>query len=163
MVFDPVQLRRHIETYLAAVREHYRVERAILFGSYARGNQREDSDIDLIVISPDFRGMPKLERHQELGWIAWKAKTDYLEPLGFTSEEYENASPLGLLGEVRDTGVVVYEAGAVTAVRESSPAYSAERNMPTMKVVIPLAGFGTRLRPHTFTKPKPLINVAGKP
>jgi glucose-1-phosphate thymidylyltransferase len=32
-----------------------------------------------------------------------------------------------------------------------------------MKVVIPLAGFGTRLRPHTYTKPKPLINVAGKP
>lgn len=32
-----------------------------------------------------------------------------------------------------------------------------------MKLVIPLAGFGTRLRPHTFTKPKPLINVAGKP
>src|SRR5882724_7343932 len=33
----------------------------------------------------------------------------------------------------------------------------------SMKVIIPLAGFGTRLRPHTFTKPKPLINVAGKP
>jgi len=33
----------------------------------------------------------------------------------------------------------------------------------TMNVIIPLAGFGTRLRPHTFTKPKPLINVAGKP
>ncbi len=32
-----------------------------------------------------------------------------------------------------------------------------------MKVVIPLAGFGTRLRPHTYTKPKPLVNVAGKP
>ena len=31
-----------------------------------------------------------------------------------------------------------------------------------MKVIIPLAGFGTRLRPHTYTKPKPLINVAGK-
>jgi glucose-1-phosphate thymidylyltransferase len=31
-----------------------------------------------------------------------------------------------------------------------------------MKVVIPLAGFGTRLRPHTYTKPKPLITVAGK-
>jgi glucose-1-phosphate thymidylyltransferase len=32
-----------------------------------------------------------------------------------------------------------------------------------MNVIIPLAGFGTRLRPHTFSKPKPLINVAGKP
>ena len=32
-----------------------------------------------------------------------------------------------------------------------------------MKIVIPLAGFGKRLRPHTFTKPKPLIIVAGKP
>jgi len=32
-----------------------------------------------------------------------------------------------------------------------------------MKVIIPLAGFGTRLRPHTYTRPKPLISVAGKP
>ncbi len=31
-----------------------------------------------------------------------------------------------------------------------------------MKVVIPLAGKGTRLRPHTHTVPKPLLEVAGK-
>jgi glucose-1-phosphate thymidylyltransferase len=32
-----------------------------------------------------------------------------------------------------------------------------------MKAVIPVAGAGTNLRPHTFTQPKPLIPVAGKP
>ncbi len=32
-----------------------------------------------------------------------------------------------------------------------------------MKVIIPVAGFGTRLRPHTLTKPKVLLNVGGKP
>lgn len=32
-----------------------------------------------------------------------------------------------------------------------------------MHVIIPVAGRGTRLRPHTHTKPKPLVTVAGKP
>lgn len=32
-----------------------------------------------------------------------------------------------------------------------------------MRAVIPVAGVGTRLRPHTYTLPKVLLNVAGKP
>lgn len=32
-----------------------------------------------------------------------------------------------------------------------------------MKIVIPTAGLGTRLRPQTWSKPKPLVPVAGKP
>lgn len=31
-----------------------------------------------------------------------------------------------------------------------------------MKIIIPMAGRGTRLRPHTLTVPKPLVKVAGK-
>ncbi|HCZ08240.1 MAG TPA: nucleotidyltransferase, partial [Flavobacteriales bacterium] len=32
-----------------------------------------------------------------------------------------------------------------------------------MNLIIPMAGRGSRLRPHTLTVPKPLVHVAGKP
>ncbi len=32
-----------------------------------------------------------------------------------------------------------------------------------MKLVIPMAGLGTRMRPHTWSRPKPLLPVAGRP
>lgn len=32
-----------------------------------------------------------------------------------------------------------------------------------MKIIVPMAGMGKRMRPHTLTVPKPLIKVAGKP
>jgi glucose-1-phosphate thymidylyltransferase len=32
-----------------------------------------------------------------------------------------------------------------------------------MRIIIPMAGWGTRLRPHTLTIPKPMLPVAGKP
>ena len=32
----------------------------------------------------------------------------------------------------------------------------------TLKIVIPMAGWGTRMRPQTWSKPKPLVSVAGK-
>jgi len=35
--------------------------------------------------------------------------------------------------------------------------------MKNIRAIIPVAGIGTRLRPHTYTLPKVLLNVAGKP
>lgn len=32
-----------------------------------------------------------------------------------------------------------------------------------MKIIVPMAGIGSRLRPHTLTVPKPLTKIAGKP
>ncbi len=35
--------------------------------------------------------------------------------------------------------------------------------MKTIKAILPVAGTGTRLRPHTLTRPKVLLPIAGKP
>jgi glucose-1-phosphate thymidylyltransferase len=32
-----------------------------------------------------------------------------------------------------------------------------------MNIIIPMAGMGKRMRPHTLTTPKPMVHVAGKP
>lgn len=37
-----------------------------------------------------------------------------------------------------------------------------EQKNKIMKIIIPMAGKGSRLRPHTLTTPKPLINLSGK-
>jgi len=110
MVLGEDRLRGHLDRYLAFVRAEIDVHKVVLYGSYAYGIPHDDSDIDLVILSNDFAQMPKLERHQWLGWIAWQAGTNYIQPLGFTPKEFESASPLSLLGEVREKGVVVYEA-----------------------------------------------------
>ena len=36
-------------------------------------------------------------------------------------------------------------------------------DLDRMWAVVPVAGYGTRLQPHTYTRPKPLLHVAGQP
>lgn len=60
-----------------------------LFGSYARGDWIEDSDIDLIVVSSRFRGTPLNDRLVMLRKLA--PDTHAFEILAYTPEEFEKA------------------------------------------------------------------------
>ncbi len=65
-----------------------RVERFYLFGSHRNGTQREGSDIDLVVVSPDFEKLGLWDRL----WLLGTAAGRILEPIeaaGFTPEEIE--------------------------------------------------------------------------
>lgn len=65
----------------------FRIQRMILFGSRARGDHLRTSDIDLIVISEDFRGMYFLERIRRIARL-WDGDLR-LEVLPYTPEELE--------------------------------------------------------------------------
>ena len=118
MVYGDRELISRITRYLAFVGGHLRVERAFLYGSYAYGVPRSRSDIDLVVLSPDFAAMDRRRRQEQLAIWAWQAGVGDIEALGLTPEEFEATSDLSLLGEVREKGVVVYDA----AYPERTPA-----------------------------------------
>ncbi|HJW84346.1 MAG TPA: nucleotidyltransferase domain-containing protein [Anaerolineae bacterium] len=123
MVLTADQVNNQIRRLVEALRQHMRVERAILFGSYAYGKPHEGSDIDLAVVSPDFARMNRLERLEFLERIAWEADAHYVEPVGFTEEELQSASQTSVVSEIRERGVVVPVAESL-AVREDRPTYS---------------------------------------
>ena len=110
MAYRDLELARRIAHYLACVGQHVRVERAFLYGSYAYGTPRSRSDVDLVVLSPDFAQMDRRRRQEQLAVWAWQAGVGDVEALGLTPEEFEAASDLSLMGEVREKGVVIYDA-----------------------------------------------------
>jgi len=82
------------------------VERMIFFGSRAEGRANKWSDIDLIVVSKDFRGKRPLERGLEL-YEKWNM--DYpVDFICYTPEEFEKAKKLtGLVSHALKHGLPV--------------------------------------------------------
>ncbi|MBU4311786.1 MAG: nucleotidyltransferase domain-containing protein [Candidatus Omnitrophica bacterium] len=81
-------------------------ERVILYGSFAKGQERTDSDIDIIVISKDFQSMNLRERLEVLGVAAARMMRP-IEAKGYTPEEIKAASHASFLREILEAGVSI--------------------------------------------------------
>jgi len=83
------------------------VKKILLYGSYAAGNPREHSDIDLIVISQDFKNMGLWDRLGLLGRARVKLRRP-MEILGYTEEEFDAQGRGTFIGdEVKTRGIEV--------------------------------------------------------
>ncbi len=69
----------------------FAVDAVYLFGSHARGEQLKTSDVDLIVVSKDFDGVPVMRRLDIVNGIIWKRGLGNLEVLPLTPEEVEKS------------------------------------------------------------------------
>lgn len=82
------------------------VERAILFGSFARGEAKEDSDLDLILVSREFEGKSALKRAVPF-YINW----DLGYPVDFicyTPGEFEDLKKkVSLVREALEEGIEI--------------------------------------------------------
>lgn len=97
------EIREAISKYIEKIKEYYNVDAVILFGSYAKGTQTLDSDIDIAIISSDFKDI--IDDGAKLIGLTWKIDTR-IEPHAITSEDYQsNANPF--INEIRTTGLKV--------------------------------------------------------
>ncbi len=77
------RFRKSLET------QGIKVDRMLLFGSCARGKQREGSDIDVVVISEDFKGKSYWQRIDLLSAAIYEV-FEPIEALAMTPEEWSN-------------------------------------------------------------------------
>lgn len=82
---DPIT-RDNIKKYIEEVKKEYDLEAVIIFGSYAKGLQDKNSDIDLAIVSADIKD--RYDDMAKLMGLTWGIDTR-IEPHPIKLEEYE--------------------------------------------------------------------------
>ena len=93
-----------IDKYIAIVKENYNVVAIILFGSYAKGTEHEDSDIDIAVVTDDIK-TDKFNEEVKLTLLRREIDSR-IEPHIIKVEDYEN-DETPFIVEVKNTGIKV--------------------------------------------------------
>ena len=94
-----------INRYARQIVEKFQPDKVILFGSYAKGEQRKDSDVDLLVVMPAWNEMSKAAR------ISYELEAPFmLDLIVRTPERLSRRIKEGdwFLREVIETGKVLY-------------------------------------------------------
>lgn len=103
---DRKQIEKVIKIYLGDLAKKIKIEKVILFGSALSGKIDQDSDIDLVILSPSFAKMQPERRFD----ILYTSRTNPLtqkvamDIFGLTPKEYQQASNLSLIGEIKERG-----------------------------------------------------------
>ncbi len=86
-------------------------ESVVLFGSYAKGNAREDSDVDLLIIAES--DLPRFKRSRVL-YKLFRPYPFAMDLIVYTPEEVDKgkASPVSFVSRALREGEVVYVRGS---------------------------------------------------
>ena len=103
-------VRAVILKFVKELEKEITVEKVILFGSYARGNPRNFSDIDILVVSPDFEGGTQ-EDFALLDRVARKTNL-LIEAIPYTTSDFENYEKGDFVHEIRNTGKIILDKAA---------------------------------------------------
>ena len=100
----PAELKELMRRYIAQVNQVKQVDRAYLYGSYAKGRANKWSDIDIAIVSPDF-SQDLFEERVFLMKLALNFD-DRIEPSPFRPEDFNLDNPL--VNEIDASGIEIY-------------------------------------------------------
>jgi len=101
MVSSKALILNLIKHYISVLRENnISIQKVMLFGSYMNGQPKEDSDIDIAIISPAFKGNRYLDRRFIVPFR--RGIDSRIEPLPFTPEDFAKGGIL--IDEIKRTG-----------------------------------------------------------
>lgn len=107
------KIKKIVKVYLKNLPKNIRVKGVFLFGSYATGKVHKDSDIDFIVISPDFKKIPFMKRLIVLSHAQGAAKISRSVPmdiLGYTPEEFKEIDKESIvMRQAKKEGKMIYQ------------------------------------------------------
>ncbi|MFA4852317.1 MAG: nucleotidyltransferase domain-containing protein [Bacteroidales bacterium] len=97
-----------INQYLSLIRKNHKgIEKAILFGSYAKNNERQDSDIDIALIFDKLNDDDKFDLQVQLMLLASQVDTR-IEPHPISKKDFNSNNPFVI--EIKRTGVeIIYK------------------------------------------------------
>ena len=94
-----------VNDYIQFLKEQkFKITRAYMFGSYAKGKQDEDSDIDLAVIFKKLRNKDHFDMQIELMKLRWNYDLR-IEPHPFAEKDFTPDSPFA--NEIMKTGIKI--------------------------------------------------------
>lgn len=79
------------------------VQKVLLFGSYAKGRQTKDSDIDVAIVSTSFKGDRFADRKLVVPFR--RGLDSRIEPMPFTPSDFEKGGIL--IDEIKKTGFII--------------------------------------------------------
>ena len=98
------EIMESIKKYIEKISQYYKIEAIILFGSYAKGTNHEDSDIDIAVITDDIK-TDRFDEEINLMQLRWDIDLR-IEPHIISISDYEN-NETPFVVEVKNTGIKV--------------------------------------------------------
>ncbi|WDN87331.1 hypothetical protein BuS5_00299 [Desulfosarcina sp. BuS5] len=98
---DKAEVITKLKRYKKLLSQHISFDKMILFGSYARGSQREDSDVDVAIIVDEMQGDYFSTR--PLLWRVRREVDDRIEPIFFETKHDES----GFLEEIMRNGILI--------------------------------------------------------